>query len=329
MISKTAFAARLNARVAELEEQVTHKDNAFSKLQKELQASVTNNDMKDGYIKRLQQHDEMCLQQAEEAQTSTLSHDSHTSKHFKNPDPAIIGDSQVGNGTKLGQRHQGSERYELCSQPLPAMVEDSQDKDCKRSMTPIDIEEDSQLITEDDLMNLFPVTPVPRTQSMEVSHTSVSQSRSTCSQKADRREPLKGQSETPRKAIREAKPKGASTTKRHAMASTQSSAHDFATPIMAPPKADQPKRPQQELADKPRGILKGSSAVAKRGASMANIDDSKSIAPPKRRKPSIVSLAPVIEDSQSQSRLPSIRSRISSTKITRKTTKGEVGFHQS
>ncbi len=329
MISKTAFAARLNARVAELEEQATHKDKAFSKLQEELQASIANNDMKDGHIKRLQQHQEKCLQQAKAGETSTLSHDPHTSKHFKTPHPAIIGDSQVGNGTPLGQHHQGSERYELSSEPLPAMVEDSQDKDYQRSMTPIDIEEDSQLITEDDLMNLFPVTPVTRTQSVKVSQTSVSQSRSTYSQKGDRREPLKGQFETPRNVIPEARPKGASTTKRHALASTQSSARDLPAPIMAPPKADQPKRPQQELADKPRGILKGSSAVAKRGASMANIDDSKSIATPKRRKPSTVSLGPVIEDSQSQSRLPSVRSRRTSTKITRKTTKGEVGFHLS
>ena len=329
MISKTAFAARLNARVTELEEQVTHKDNAFSKLQGELQASIANNDMKDGHIKRLQQHQGKGLQQAKEAETSTLSHDSHTSKHFKTPHSAIIGDSQVGNGTQLGQPHQGSERYEHSSKPLPAMVEDSQDKDYKRSMTPIDIEEDSQLITEDDLMNLFPVTPVTRTQNMKVSQTSLSQSRSTCSQTGDRQEPLNGQCETPRQAIPEARSKGTSKTKRQAKVSTQCSARGFTTPIVAPPKGDQLKRPQQELADRPRGILKGSSAVAKRGATMANIDDSKSIVPPKRRKSSIVSLGPVIEDSQSQSRLPSVRSRMTSTKITRKTTKGEVGFHQS
>ena len=305
------------------------KDTAFSKLQGELQASISNNETKDGYIKRLQQHQEKCLQQAKEAETSTPSHDSHTSKHLQTPHPAIIGVSQVGNGTQLDQPHRGSERYEPFSKPLPATVEDSQAKDCKRSMTPIDIEEDSQLITEDDLMNLFPVTPVTRTQSIKVSQTSVSQSRSTCSQKTDRREPLKGQCETPRKAIPEARSKGASTTKRHAMASTQSPARGLPTPIMAPLKADQPKRPQQELTDKPRGILKGSSAVAKRGASVANIDDSRSIAPPKRRKPSTVSLGPIIEDSQSQSRLPSVRSRMSSTKTTRKTTKGKVGIHQS
>ena len=229
----------------------------------------------------------------------------------------------MGNGTQPGQPRQGAEHYEHPSKPLPAIVEDSHDKDHKRSMTPIDIEEDSQLITEDDLMNLFPVTPVTRTQSTKVSQISLSQSRSTCSQTGDRWEPLNRQCETPRQAIPEARLKEASTTKRHAMASTHSSARGLTTPIVAPQKEDQPKRPQQELANKPRGILKGSSTVAKRGASIANIDDSKSIAPPKKQKSSTVSLGPVIEDSQSQSRLPSVRSRMTSTKITRKTTKGE------
>ena len=326
MISKTAFAARLNARVTELEEQVTHKDNALSNLQGDLQASIVNNDMKDGYIKRLQQHQETCLQQAKEAETSTFSHDSCTSKHFKTPHPATTGDSQVGNSTQLGQPHQGSERCGHSSKSLPAMVEDSQDKDYERSMTPIDIEEDSQLITEDDLMNLFPMTPVTRTQGMKVSQVSLSQTRSTCSQTGDRPEPLSGQCGTPRQAIPEAISKDTSTTKRHAKASTQSSARGSNTPIVALPKGIQPELAQQELVDRPRGILKGGSAVAKRGASVAHIDDSKTIAPPKRRKASMVSLGPVIEDSQSQSRLPSVRSRMTSTKITRKTTKGEVGF---
>ena len=282
--------------------------------------------MKDGYIKKLQQNQGKCLQQAKEVETSTLSHDSHTSKHFKTPHPAIIRESQVGNGTQLGQPRQGADRCEHSPNPLPAIVEDSQDKDYKRSMTPIDIEENSQLITEDDLMNLFPVTPVTRTQSTKVSQISLSQSRSTCSRTGDKREPLNGQCETPRQAIPEARLEEASTTKRHAIASTQSSARGLTTPIVAPQKGDQPKRPQQELANKPRGILKGSSTVAKRGASIANIDDSKSIAPPKKRKPSMVPLGPVIEDSQSQSRLPSVRSRMTSTKVTRKTTKGEFGF---
>ena len=285
--------------------------------------------MKDEYIKKLQQHQEKCSQHTKEAETSALSHDSHTSKHFKTSHPAIIGESRVGNGTQVSQPHQGSERCEHSSKTLPAIVEDSQDKDCKRSMTPMDIEEDSQLITEDDLMNLFPVTPVTRPQSTKVPQISLSQIRSTCSQTGDRREPLNGPRETPRLAIPEAKSKGASTNKRHAMTSMQSSARGFSTPIVAPQKGDQPKRPQQELTDKPRGILKGSSAVAKRGATMANIDDSRSVAPTKRRKASIVSLGPVIEDSQSQSRLPSVRSRMTSTKITRKTTKGEVGCHLS
>ena len=327
MILKTAFAARLNARVAELEAQVKCKDNSFSKLQEELQAAIANNDVKDGHIKRLQQDQEKCLQQAKEAETNTLSQDSHTSKHFKILYPAMVGDSQLGKGTQLGHSRQGLERHEHVSKPLPAMVEDSQDKDCKGSMTPIDIEEDSRLITEDDLMTLFPVTPVARTHSMKVSQISLSQSRVTCSQKGDRREPLKEQCKTPRRAIPEARSKEASTTKHHAVASTQSSARGFTTPVMSPPKAGQPKRHQQELADKRRGILKGSSAGAKRGASMANIDDSRSIEPPKKRKPSIASLGPVIEDSQSQSRLPSVRSRMQSTKVTRKTTKGEVGVH--
>ena len=326
MVSKTAFAARLNARVGELEEQVTHRDNAFSKLQEDLQASIATNDIKDGYMKRLQQYQEKGLQQAKEAETSALNHESHISMHFKIPPPEIIGSSQLGNGTQLGQPHQGSECDEHSPTPLPAIVEDSQDKDYKRSMTPLDIEEDSQLITEDDLMDLFPVTPVAGTQSTEVSQVS---STFTCSQKADEREPLQGQCKTPRQAIPEARSKVASTTKRHAMASTQSSARGFTTPIIAPPKDDQPKRPQQELADKPRGILKGSSAVAKRGASTAHIDDSQSIAPPKRRKASTVSLGPVIKDSQSQTRLPSVRSRMSSTKITRTTMKGKFGLYQS
>ncbi len=327
MVSKTAFAARLNARLAELEAQVTHKENAFSKLQEELQATITNNAMKDACIQKLQQDQEKCLQQAKEAETSTLGQGSHTSKHFQIPHPVVIGDSQLGKGAQLGQPSQGSEHYEHFSKPLPAIVEDSQDKDYKGSMTPIDIEEDSQLITEDDLMNLFPVTPVARTQSMKVSQTFLSQSKVTCSQKGDRREPLKEQCKTPRRAIPEARSNEASTTKHHVVTSTQSSACGFTTPIMSPPKAGQPKRHQQELADKRRGILKGNSAGAKRGASMANIDDSRSIAPPKRRKPSIASLGPVVEDSQSQSRLPSVRSRMQSTKATRKTTKGEVGFH--
>lgn len=326
MASKTAFAARLNARVAELEEQVTHRDNAFSKLQEELQASIALNDIKDGYLKRLQQDREKGLQQAKEAETSTSSHEPHTSKHFEIPPPEIVGNSQVGNGIQFGQPHQGSERDKSSPRLLPAIIEDSQDKDYKRSLTPLDIEDDSQLITEDDLMNLFPVTPVAGTQSTKVSQAS---SRVTCSQKGGEREPLKGQCNTPRHAIPEARSKVASITKRHAMASTQSSARSFTTPTMAQPKGDQSKRPQQELADKPRGILKGSSAVAKRGASMANIDDSKSIVPPKRRKPSTVSLGPVIEDSQSQARLPSVRSRMSSTKITRKTTRGEIRSHKS
>ena len=281
--------------------------------------------MKDDYIKKLQQHQEKTSQQTKEAETST--HESHTSRHSITPHPAVIEESLVGNGTQLSQPHQGSERCEHSSISLPAIVEDSQEKDYERSITPIDIEEDSQLITEDDLMNLFPVTPVTRTQSTKVSQIPVSQIRPTCSQTGDRREPLNGPSETPRQAIPEANSKGVSTTKHQAMAATQSSARGFTTPIVAPQKGDQPKRPQQELADKPRGILKGGSAVAKRGASMANINDSKSVAPTKRRKPSIVSLGPVIEDSQSQSRLPSVRSRMTSTKITRKTTKGEVGFH--
>ena len=163
--------------------------------------------MKDGYIKKLQQHQEESSQQTKEAETSTLSHDSHTSEHFKTPHPAIIGESQVGNGTQVSQPHQGSERCEHSSKTLPAIVEDSQDKDYKRSMTPMDIEEDSQLITEDDLMNLFPVTPVTRPQSTKVPQISLSQIRSTCSQTGDRREPLNGPRETPGQAIPEAKSK--------------------------------------------------------------------------------------------------------------------------
>lgn len=280
--------------------------------------------MKDGYIKRLQQHQGKSLQQAERAETSTLCHEHHTSKHFTIPSPELIGNSQVGNDAQLGQSHQGLERDEHSPILLPAVVEDSQDRDYKRSMTPLDTEEDSQPITEDDLMNLFPVTPVAGAQSTKVSQVS---SRFTRNQEGDKGEPLEGQCKTPRQAIPEAIPKVVSTTKRHAMASMQSSAHGFTIPIIAPPKGGQPKRPQQALADKPRGILKGSSAVAKRGASMANIDDSKFIAPPKRRKTSTV--GPVIEDSQSQTRLPSVRSRVSSTKITRKTTRGEIGSRQS
>ena len=282
--------------------------------------------MKDGYIKRFQQHQEKCLQHAKEAETSTPSHDSHTSKHLKTPHAAIITESQLGNGTQLGQPRRGAECSEPSSNPLPAIVEDSQDRDYRRSMTPIDTEEDSQLITEDDLMNLFPVTPVTRTQSTKVSQISLSQSRSTCSQTGDGREPLNGQYETARQAMPEARLKEASTTNRHAMASTHSSARGLPTPTVAPEKGDLPKRPKQELASKPRGILKGSSTVAKRDASIANIENSKSIAPSKKRKSSMVSLGPVIEDSQSQSRLPSVRSRMTSTKITRKTTKGECGI---
>ena len=326
MTSKTAFATRLNARVAELEEQVTHRDNAFSKLQEQLQASIATNNIKDSYIKRLQEDQEKGLQQAKEAETSTLNHESHTSELFKLPPPEIIGNSQPGNGTQLGQPHQGSTGDDHSPRLLPAIVEDSQDKDYKRSMTPLDIEDDSQLITEDDLMDLFPMTPVAGTQSTKVSQVL---SRFSCSQRGEEREPLKGQCKTPHQAVQEARSKGASTTKRHAMASTQSSARGFTAPVTAPPKGGQPKRPQQELFGKPRGIFKGSSAVAKRGASTANIDDSQSIAPPKRRKASTASLGPVIEDSQSQARLPSVRSRISSTKITRTTSKGEVGFYQS
>ena len=233
----------------------------------------------------------------------------------------------MGKGIQPGQPRQGADHYEHSSKSLPAIVEDSQDKDYKRSMTPIDFQEDSQLITEDDLMNLFPVTPVTRTQSTKASQMSLVQSRSTCNQTGDRREPLNGQCETPSQAIPEARLKEASATKRHAMTSTHSSARGLTTPVVAPQKGDQPKRPQQELANKPRGILKGSSTLAKRGASIANIDDSKSIAPPKKRKSSMVPLGPVIEDSQSQSRLPSVRSRMTSTKIIRKTTKGEFGFN--
>ena len=326
MTSKTAFAARLNARVAELEEQVTHRDDAFSKLQQDLQASIATNDIKDAYIKKLQRDRENGLQQAEEAEISTVNHESPTSKHFKIPPPEIIGDSQLGNGIQLGQPHQGLEREESSLRPLPSIVEDSQDKDYKRSMTPLDIEEDSQLITEDDLMDLFPVTPVAGTPSTKVSQGS---SRFTCGQKRDQREPLKGQCKTPRQSIEEERSNGASINKRQAMTSAQSSARGFITPIIAPPKGIQPKRPHRELADKPRGILKGSSAVTKRGASTANIDDPKSIAPPKRRKASTVSLGPVIEDSQSQTRLPSVRSRMSSTKITQRTTKGKNTLYQS
>lgn len=326
MDSKTAFATRLNARVAELEAQVTQRDNTFSKLQEELQASIANNDMKDAQIKRLQQDQDKGLQQAKEAETSTLSHELHTSKDFTITPPETITDSQVGNGTQLGQPHQYSERDGHSPRLLPAIVEDSQDREYKRSMTPLDVEEDSQLITEDDLMDLFPVTPVAGSQSTKVLQVS---SRFKCSQEGDEGEPLQEQCKSPGQAIPQARSKVASPTKRHAIASTQSSVRGSATPISAPPKGGQPKRPQQELADKPRGILKGSSAVAKRGASMANIDDSQSIAPPKRRKASRASLGPVIEDSQSQSRLPSVRSRMSSTKITRKTTRGESGSHRS
>ena len=294
-----------------------------------MQASIANNDIKDSHIERLQLPQEKCLQQSKEAETSTVGHDSHTSKHFKIPHPAFIKESQVGNGTQIGQSRRGADRSEHSSSPLPAIVEDSQDKIYKRSMTPIDIEEDSQLITEDDLMNLFPVTPVTRNQSTKASQIPLSQSRSTSSQTGDRQEPLNGQCETPRQAIPEAGLKEASATKRHAMASTHSSARGLTTPIVAPQKGIQPKRPQQELANRPRGILKGSSTVAKRGASIANIDDSKSIAPPKKRKSSVVPLGPVIEDSQSQSHLPSVRSRMTSTKIIRKTTKGEFGLQLS
>lgn len=282
-----------------------------------MQASIAANDIKDGYIKRLQQEQEKGLPQDKEAESSTLNHESHTSKHFKISLPEIIGSSQLENGTQLGPPHQCSERDGLSPRLLPAIVEDSQDRDYKGSMTPLDIEEDSQLITEDDLMDLFPVTPVAGTQSTKSSQVS------------NEREPLQGQCKTPLQAIPEARSKVASTTKRHAMASTQSSARGFTTPILAPPKDGQPKRSQQELVDKPRGILKGNSAVAKRGASTANFDDSKSIAPPKRRKASTVSLGPVIEDSQSQTRLPSVRSRMSSTKITKKTMKGKVELYQS
>ena len=280
--------------------------------------------MKDDHIKRLQHHQEKSLQQAEKGETSTLGHEPHTSKHFTTPSPELIGNSQVGNDRQLGEPHQGLEQHEQSPRLLPAVVEDSQDRDYKRSMTPIDIEEDSQLITEDDLVDLFPVTPVAGAQNTKVSQVS---SRFTCNQKGGEAAPLEGQCKTPRQAIAEAIAKVVSTSKRNAIASTQPSAHGFTTPIIAPPKGGQPKRPQQELADKPRGILKGNSAVAKRGASMANMDDSKSIAPPKRRKTSTV--GPVIEDSQSQTRLPSVRSRMSSTKITRKTTRGEIGSHQS
>ena len=289
-----------------------------------MQTSIATNDIKDGYIKSLQQDREKGLQQAKEAEASTPSHVPHTSKHFTIPSPELIGNSQVGNDRQLGQPRQGLDRDEHSPRLLPAVVEDSQDRDYKRSMTPLDIEEDSQLITEDDLVDLFPVTPVAGVQNAKVSQVS---SRFTCTQKGDEEEPLRGECKTPHQAIPEAKSKMVSTSKRHAMASTQASAHGFTTPIIAPPKDGQPKRSQQELADKPRGILKGSSAVAKRGASMANIDDSKSIAPPKRRKTSTV--GPVIEDSQSQTRLPSVRSRMSSTKITRKTTRGEIGSRQS
>ena len=289
-----------------------------------MQTSIANNDIKDGYIKSLQQNREKGLQQAKEAEASTPSHVPHTSKHFKISSLELIGNSQVGNDTQLSQPHQGSERDERSPRPLPAIVEDTQDRDFKRSMTPLDIEEDSQLITEDDLVDLFPVTPVAGAQNMKASQVS---SRFTCKRKGDEGEPLQGQCKTPHQAIAEAISKVVSTSKRNAMASTQPSAHGFTTPIIAPPNGGQPKRPQQELADKPRGILKGNSAVAKRGASMANIDDSKSIAPPKRQKTSTV--GPVIEDSQSQTRLPSVRSRMSSTKITRKTTRGEIESHRS
>ena len=282
--------------------------------------------MKETYIKRLQQPQEKSLEQAGRAETSTLCHELHTSEHSKIPPPETIAESQVGNGTQLSQPHQHSERDGHSPRLLPAIVEDSQDRDYKRSMTPLDVEEDSQLITEDDLMDLFPVTPVAGSQSTKVSQVS---SKFKCSQEDDEGEPLQGQCKTPGQAVPQPRSKVASTTKRHSIASTQSSARGFTTPIIAPPNGGQPKRPQQELADKPRGILKGGSAVAKRGASMANIDDTHAIAPPKRRKTSTVSRGPVIEDSQSQSRLPSVRSRMSSTKITRKTTRGEIGSHQS
>ena len=280
-----------------------------------MRTSIANNDMKDDHIKRLQQHQEKSLQQAEKGKTSTLGHEPHSSKHFTTPSPEPIRNSRVGIDRQLGEPDQGLQPHEQSPRLLPAIVEDSQDRDHKRSMTPIDIEEDSQLITEDDLVDLFPVTPVAGVQNTKAS------SGFTCNQKGGEAAPLEGQCKTPRQTLAEAISKVVSTSKRNAMASTKPSTPGITTPIISPLKGGQAKRPQQELADKPRGILRGSSAVAKRGASMANIDDSKSIAPHKRRKTSTV--GPVIEDSQSQTRLPSVRSRMSSTKITRKTTRGE------
>ena len=319
MTLKTGFATRLNARVAELEGQVTERTIVITALRGELQATVADEGSKHEHVKTLQDHQSQRSNQAEKVEPSKSMPDSSTFEHFEKPLPAIIEDSQE-KGTQPDVSQERSEHSPRFPNATSKVPKDFQSKSYTRSITPIDIVEDSQPITENDLMNFFPVTPLERTQTLKVSQVSVSRSRVTSSGRTERRGP---QYPTPCQTMPLGQAEGMPTTNHDGMTRTQSSDGGELASTKSPLKSCHHQRPRQDIGNKPRGILKASSTKFKRDALEVDLNEKRSMAPPKRRKTSVAGLGPVINDSQSQSHFPSVKSRIQTSKVSRKVTRGE------
>ena len=299
MVSKTAFAERLRARVAELEKQNIKQATSNKRIQHELDASNQDVNTKVDYTKHLQSRENklQALQKKKPQKPPTRTE----------PSPSSQSPSRSKHFTK----------------PLPAVVEDSQPSGYPVSTTPIDVEEASQPITEDDLKDFWPDTPAAWTEGRKVPSPSLQQSGNKSSRKIQICPPLKHLPKNGRSALSETiQLNGASGGNLQGSASTLSSNHELGTTVKPSSQAGQLQRPRQGSAIMPRGSAKGA-REGKRNASRAGLNDSSKVAVSKRTKSSVARPATVVADSQSPVHPLSSRTRMQ-TKTTKRNTKGEA-----